>query len=77
MKKVKIMLMATLVVAAVGGALAFKTKSPGLFCGTSYTSCPTQTQNAYTFVSPGQPSIPNIFCSDNQNPSWCKPVTFE
>lgn len=42
MKKIKIMLMSALVVAAVGGALAFKAQKvgPNFKCGTTTNSCP-------------------------------------
>lgn len=50
MKKIKIMLMVTLVVAAVGGALAFKAAKikKTYFCGTTPNSCLIQFDNYTT-----------------------------
>jgi hypothetical protein len=67
MKRVKIMLLSTLVVAAVAGAVAFKAqRTVGLFCGTTTDSCPVeQTINGYTFdnVTP----IPDWYCTTDEN----------
>ena len=80
MKKVKIMLMSALVVATVGGALAFKAQSftTGLYCGSSTTSCPTKDNiNAYTTVGASSTNrVASIFCSTSQNGS-CTYVTTE
>jgi hypothetical protein len=61
MKKVKIMLLAALVVASVGGALAFKAvKGQSLFCGPTPFDCPTPTTD-WKYDAVGA----NIsFCSD-------------
>lgn len=80
MKKVKIMLMSALVVAAVGGALAFKAQnfSTGLYCGSSSSSCPTQDNvNAYTTVGASATNrVANIFCSTTSTGA-CTYVTLE
>ena len=70
MKKVKIMLVATLVVAAVGGALAFKAqKGVGLWCGTRF-NCPNFTT---TYKPAIDHSLPDVFCSTQ--PSNDCPIT--
>jgi hypothetical protein len=66
MKKVKIMLLASLVVASVGGALAFKAaKGQTLFCGSTSGSgtnhCPTRTVNTYKIANGGS-SVSGVFC---------------
>lgn len=79
MKRVKIMLMTALVVASVGGALAFKAQkfSTGLFCGAT-GSCATQDNiNAYTTVDVDPDNkVPNISCSTVQN-GTCTSVRVE
>jgi hypothetical protein len=81
MKKVKFMLFGVLVVAAVGGALAFKAKnfSPGLKCGFAIDSCPTvetSVEEDYTFTNVNP--IPNYFCTTAGGQSTdCAPVTLE
>lgn len=79
MKKVKIMFTAITVFAVVGGALAFKAKTPtGLYCSDSRASgsaivCPTfTTQYKLTDQNP----LANTFCGTTIT-SCDKDVTFE
>jgi hypothetical protein len=75
MKKVKIMLMAVLVVAAVGGALAFKAKKgQNLFCGDFPTTCPDPVGDIYTLTTKGT-QVPGEFCSFITS-TICETVTF-
>jgi hypothetical protein len=78
MKRVKIMLLSSLVVAAVAGGIAFKAKtvSPGLFCGDSPISCPTPTDDAYEFTNVNP--LPGIYCTDIETQTTtCERVKFE
>jgi len=74
MKKVRIMLLSLTVVAVVGGALAFKSRSTGLLCGTQ-SSCATPDSRALTFTTGA--AIDGVFCTDGTNTAICNPVTFE
>jgi hypothetical protein len=77
MKKVKIMLVSALVVAAVGGALAFKAQKFGtqLFCGVQ-NSCPTPTTLYTTVGADINHKVNGVFCS-TQVSTRCTFVTFE
>jgi len=64
MKKVKIMLMSFAVIAAVGGALAFKANSRLLYCSTeSDGQCTIWTTTAVTYQNVGTP-IQDLFCTE-------------
>jgi hypothetical protein len=74
MKKVKVMLLATLVVAGVGGALAFKAhKGVQLFCGTA-NSCPDGTTK---YITAANESLPATFCSTQPSTDCPIRVTFD
>lgn len=80
MKKVKIMLMSALVVAAVGGALAFKaqTFNTGLFCGNALNSCTVkETIEEYAIENADiNNRVQGVFCS-TVSAGACTYVTFE
>ena len=63
MKKIKIMLMSAIVIAAVGGALAFKanTFSTNLKCGTATNSCATIIKATFDQANEGNF---NTYCTD-------------
>ena len=67
MKKMKIMLMAVLVVAAVGGALAFKAKKfdPTLKCGPALNLCPTP-RTIYSITDEANPHFTQTFCTTEE-----------
>jgi hypothetical protein len=75
MKKVKIMLLAVLVVGSVGGVLAFKAKSGvNLYCGPTPSICQDFT-NKWTFTNVDP--VTTSFCdvtSHNEEPNKCLPV---
>jgi hypothetical protein len=79
MKRMKIMLLSSLVVAAVAGAVAFKvnTRDVGLFCGTQTNSCPVeQTIDGFFFTNVNP--INSWYCTnDETKTTTCLPVTFE
>jgi hypothetical protein len=64
MKKVKIMLTAIVVMAVVGGALAFKARNHNVFCGikggiTGTNDCPLKVLTTFTITTVG-----NLYCTD-------------
>jgi hypothetical protein len=69
MKKVKLAILAAIVVASVGTGLAFKTNSGTLFCGTTSSSCPDQKVNQFV-LDPGNPN-PDAFCTSQQGSTNC------
>jgi hypothetical protein len=64
MKKVKIMLLSSLVVATVAGAVAFKAHSRGgaPLCGTTTNSCPNLTDDLYDFTNVNP--LPGVYCTN-------------
>ena len=73
MKKVKIMLMSALVVATVGGALAFKAKnfSTGFKCGTTTNSCPNTPAVNMTTVGASSSNFVSYCTNSGSTSSGC------
>jgi len=78
MKKVKIMLMSFVILAAVGCALAFKARGRILYCSNEIDgSCTIWVTSVVTNENVGTP-IPDLFCTEIGRTTQCTlDVTYE
>ncbi len=79
MKKIRVMLTALVVLASVGGALAFKaTKNESLKCGNSTTSCTVAETALYKITDEASAHFESTFCTiSTGSTSNCTFVTLQ